>query len=398
MQSLTSTVTDSSAVTSAAKESPANKRRRRRNRNRNRNRQDGPPWWLLSAFLGVAALVVVLYGWSVSSAPLILIELLIGSCAAAVGSLFGFVFGMPRASVAPAMREEGDEKDSRVGYQPSTNLEQVSDWLTKILIGVGLVELRQIGDALAAMGRVVAGSLNVAPAGTVVVTQAVIAGFSVLGFLASFLWTRIYYGPLQAIADDEVIKGLKNKLQQSVKQLQKSEQRLNEERSSRQDFVEQVKNQDIVLRPPKTEAKKLAAAEDDWKNWDTDVVDKIEKLRKAEPRWEDDTVADIFKDAKQEDRGRRLEAELQREVEDALSIQLRVRGVGDRPLTGTVVFLLHPTFPNPVIAKRAANNKAEITIYSEGWSTVAAVMDGGKTVLSYNLKELPGVPDWFKEA
>lgn len=79
-----------------------------------------------------------------------------------VGSLLGFLFGMPRSAVAASTNEENDS-NSALPYRPSTNLEQVSDWLTKILIGVGLVELSQIGPTLASMGHIVAGSLQNPP-------------------------------------------------------------------------------------------------------------------------------------------------------------------------------------------------------------------------------------------
>ncbi len=53
------------------------------------------------------------------------------------GGLFGFLFGIPRSlqaqkdEVAASGREPAAEKPS--GYGPNTNLEQISDWLTKIL-------------------------------------------------------------------------------------------------------------------------------------------------------------------------------------------------------------------------------------------------------------------------
>jgi hypothetical protein len=67
-----------------------------------------------------------------------------------LGALLGFVFGIPRTlqhDVAPGPNPSTTEQD-KIGYQINTNLEQISDWLTKIIIGVGLVELRNIGSWL----------------------------------------------------------------------------------------------------------------------------------------------------------------------------------------------------------------------------------------------------------
>ena len=54
------------------------------------------------------------------------------------GSLLGIVFGIPRsASQIHFTRPE----DDRPEFQANTNMEQISDWLTKILVGAGLVDL-----------------------------------------------------------------------------------------------------------------------------------------------------------------------------------------------------------------------------------------------------------------
>ncbi len=58
----------------------------------------------------------------------------------AAGFLVGFLFGIPRVlqgeDVLPGQQPEYRQR-------VNTNLEQISDWLTKIIVGLGLVELRQ---------------------------------------------------------------------------------------------------------------------------------------------------------------------------------------------------------------------------------------------------------------
>jgi hypothetical protein len=36
-----------------------------------------------------------------------------------------------------------------------------------------------------------------------------------------------------------------------------------------------------------------------------------------------------------------------------------------------------------------------VEIYTDGWFTVAAVADEGRTVLSFDLRNMPGAPEWF---
>lgn len=65
-----------------------------------------------------------------------------------VGGLLGFLFGLPRPAPAGA---SGTPPSARRSWQTSTNLTEVADWLTKIIIGVGLVTATQIWGGLIAL-------------------------------------------------------------------------------------------------------------------------------------------------------------------------------------------------------------------------------------------------------
>ena len=67
----------------------------------------------------------------------------------ATGSLFGFIFGVPRAATEPASKtDQATTLTSTYGaysrLKANTNMEQISDWLTKLLVGAGLVELKDL--------------------------------------------------------------------------------------------------------------------------------------------------------------------------------------------------------------------------------------------------------------
>ena len=57
----------------------------------------------------------------------------------ATGALVGFLFGVPKVNMEGA---------KPTALRPNTNIEVVSDWLTKIIVGVGLVEFHKVGDFL----------------------------------------------------------------------------------------------------------------------------------------------------------------------------------------------------------------------------------------------------------
>ena len=110
------------------------------------------------------------------------------------GGLLGFLFGIPRS-----LQQEA-EAAGRVGYRANTNLEQISDWLTKILVGVGLTQIPAIREeSLRLVGYVAQGLGNDAPAGAFAL--ALMLYFITAGFLAVYLWTRLFLAPEFASAD-----------------------------------------------------------------------------------------------------------------------------------------------------------------------------------------------------
>jgi hypothetical protein len=126
--------------------------------------------------------------------------LLIACASFGLGSLLGFIFAIPRALQSQRLTDQGnlDAKTELTGpskrvleYQVNTNLEQISDWLTKILVGVGLVELGKVPDYAKRLGNYYASCLgNAACSPSVAVTIVVV--FLVNGFLAGYLITRLY--------------------------------------------------------------------------------------------------------------------------------------------------------------------------------------------------------------
>jgi tetratricopeptide (TPR) repeat protein len=87
----------------------------------------------------------VLLSWSVSLA--------VAFAATMVGALLGFLFGIPRslqqeASNPPATGDTGQQQGGKSklpalqAFRSNTSLEEISDWLTKIIIGIGLVQFQ----------------------------------------------------------------------------------------------------------------------------------------------------------------------------------------------------------------------------------------------------------------
>lgn len=115
-----------------------------------------------------------------------------------VGFLAGFLFGIPRVFQGDAAQRSNQSgaSESKYDQRVNTNLEQISDWLTKIIVGLGLVELRRVPDHLYNASTWMAQSL-VAKEHPVFAQAAsfcnsIIIFFAVIGFLAGYLMTRLF--------------------------------------------------------------------------------------------------------------------------------------------------------------------------------------------------------------
>lgn|GEM_PF-6484876 len=120
-----------------------------------------------------------------------------------VGYVVGLLFAVPKsAGAVPA----GIPKDGSGGVggpgktMPhllivNTNFEQISDWLTKIIVGVGLVQFSQIlAFVNGASKRIAAGYVNplVTQQSAEVLAIAIIIAFPSIGLLLGFFTVRLY--------------------------------------------------------------------------------------------------------------------------------------------------------------------------------------------------------------
>jgi hypothetical protein len=68
--------------------------------------------------------------------------LMLAGAALLVGGTLGFLFGVPRTLTGERLPDAtlNGARAAAPGYGANTNLEQISDWLTKILVGIGVAQ------------------------------------------------------------------------------------------------------------------------------------------------------------------------------------------------------------------------------------------------------------------
>lgn len=120
----------------------------------------------------------------------------------AAAFVFGFLFGIPKAlqspsKAAPSGTSEATRTNSETNTKDAshlrvnTNLEEISDWLTKILVGATLTQLIKIPGAIKNAADFMANSAG--GIGSTPFAAALLLYFSAVGFFAGYVLTRMFF-------------------------------------------------------------------------------------------------------------------------------------------------------------------------------------------------------------
>ena len=196
--------------------------------------------WSSAPGLGFSAIVLysLQFGAHLETLSVFATSLAIASASALSGSMVGFLFGIPRgrpstdieharsplsAGSGPQAVPGADTVRREVDIRSNTNLEDISDWLTKILVGVGLTQLGAIGHGLSQLATGLAPALG-GVASSEAYALALVVTFVVVGFLTGYLWTRLYLPAAFQRAESEVEAELREWLRRMQAEQQQTAQ------------------------------------------------------------------------------------------------------------------------------------------------------------------------------
>ena len=170
--------------------------------------------WLALLALGVpmfGSLWIVIYSFGTPGPHWSYLGIAMSTAIAAFlsGCLIGFLFGIPRVVSSGQLRHDtgqfrrdkgsGQPAPSSNVYTPSSNLAEVSDWLTKLLLGAGLVQLTRLGPPISHLIDSVAAGLAPATAAggansaAKVMAGAILFGYVAIGMLDAYVVTTVWY-------------------------------------------------------------------------------------------------------------------------------------------------------------------------------------------------------------
>ncbi|WP_213957101.1 hypothetical protein [Variovorax sp. dw_954] len=180
---------------------------------------------VLLPVLVVGLLAILCRGWLVGATCSILLWALASLSA---GGFTGFLFGIPKsnsittkpnslqASTAPIGGQ--DSGNTHNDSRPNTNLEEISDWITKIIVGLTLVNLSNIQKEVQSISSNAAASFSANPTdGDASFATALLVSFSILGFFAGYLYTRLFLQGAFARSDADLKKDWLNIVNQETR-------------------------------------------------------------------------------------------------------------------------------------------------------------------------------------
>lgn len=168
----------------------------------------GKSIFYITFLLAMGVLIICLYSIALGTEKflsVLSISTIIALTSTIVGAFIGFIFGIPRTPAA---------KDSE-NIAANTNLEEISDWITKIIVGVSLVQLNQLSGGIVELGNTLAHGMGNHPSSFVFSVSTMIFYF-VGGFFLGYLWSRIYLPKILLTSMEE---GYRRKMKEKENEL-----------------------------------------------------------------------------------------------------------------------------------------------------------------------------------
>jgi hypothetical protein len=294
------------------------------------------------------------------------------------GIILGFLFGMPRSEKFRYKNSGGDNSQNSSWYSDNSNLEDVSDWLTKIIIGLSLVNFDKILTYTNLSARNIAISLsgNEKDFSAYALSYGIIIAFIAAGFIISYLWA---FTELRTI----LIKMKKYDLDLMTPKMVAA---ISSSVSLKSNVYNEEQIQKLAERDPELQAF-LTTVKTALNS--KPVIDKTD-LQKN--RW----------GGKKENNNKKIEAASLTKNKDYpkfYDVKLRVHSTDNaNPLKGWVAFFVHDSFgfTNEVLYSDADNlGYAEITLPAYEAFTAGALIQDDATELEIDLNNEKGFPEDF---
>jgi hypothetical protein len=366
---------------------------------------------LITLYMGLFLGMVPVIGFPITitemGGKILFIGIILGISAFISSYFMGTLFGMPK-------RNNNKESD----YSLNNSLVEISDWLTKIIVGLGLVNLKQIPDYLISLGEYVRASskydgqlLNIYSIGIVIY-------FGFLGLYIGYNYMRLVLSNKYKYADDNLIR---KELEMAIEKIDEVKEEVKQKENKIIQTQSLVQEKEQLTKSLMTKVNETSMSDTNFETVVQEIIssDQIKKgnenIKPEIDKMIDEAKLKLHKGlilnhedpqkgqwkSKAINNERELKATVTEETRGLYQINLQVVSTNPKnnPLKEGeyILFALHNTFGNPPFKLVKVNKQsAELNFYSYGSFTVGAFADNGATELELDLAELPDVSSYFK--
>jgi hypothetical protein len=374
--------------------------------------------WFLGIVSGVVAIIILIF--FKNRVTIFGSFVTIGGAFVLAGGIAGFLFAIPRSG---SSRNKQPNDTSPSGYEDNTNLEEISDWLTKIIVGLTLVQFNTILKYLDMSARSIALAFSATgkydPA-FYPWAYGMIIFFMACGFAISYLWTRINFALILTVSKKRMtdIANIEKKKDDLLKQAEEEKEKFKAQLEQQERVIEQQKKELSEEKQKLEKVRGTISAEQSQYvvNQTPDLFksDELGKLAKDQReileqsilKSKEKTVKDPTDPQKGRWGGEAIKNNMQLSADvkaiegfkRMFNVTIKFRDLsGNNKLGGPVAFFVHDSFgfkDNVIVAEESKPGEAAVTLTAYEAFTVGAIGPDG-TELELDLNEPPGYPPDF---
>ncbi len=355
----------------------------------------------LTRFIFSGAIAIILVAVTVSKAAILSViglSFFVALASLFSGGFLGFIFGIPKVLQGTGL--EGPSTDSKV--VGNTNLEQISDWLTKIIVGVSLTQLPTIELKFSGLCKNVANGFNKSiddVSFAYSYSTCLIIFFTICGFILSYVWARIYLLEQLSRLGKLISADLSRKISKNEIVIAQNKEEVDKRIKNIEEIFDlktKLNTATQNLKTLETQRKGVSTIESDAQQNITDIL----ATAKPEPvtvlddtqkgRWGNSASDENFIVTARFPGGERFPDTT------AVVIRVEAKDPANMPLEGTVYLFMHPSFHNPIIEREPVDGVVEYSVLSYEACTLGVVINGGAVKLELDLNLLPDAPEKYR--
>ena len=366
---------------------------------------------LLTLYMGLFLGMVPVIGFPITipemGGKILFIGLTLGIAAFISSFFIGTLFGMPKRN---------NKKETN--YSLNNSLTDISDWLSKIIIGLVLVNLKEIPGYILSFGEYIRVASKYEGQLLNIYTIGILFYFGFLGLFIGYNYMRLVLSNKYKYLNDNLIRReleiakekileVKEENQQKDKKIILIQSLVQEKEQLTKALIDKVNEPSLSSAKIQTVIKNLSYSPEAKKGKENielyvdKMIDEAKlKLHKGLIIHHDDPQKGQWK-SNAINNDRELKAIVIEETKGLYKINLQVVSTNPKnnPLKNgdLVLFALHNTFGDlPFKLVKIDKQSAELNFYAYGSFTVGAFVDNGTTELELDLAELPNISSHFK--